>query len=114
MSRRASGLMAWLIQRVSAAYLGLFLTYLLVHFVFSPPADHAALREWVAHPPVAIGLLLLIPTLLAHAWVGIRDLLMDYMHPLGTRLALMALFALCFIASGLWAFKAIISAGIEG
>ena len=114
MSRQASGLMAWLVQRVTALYLAIFLLYLLLHFVFAPPADHAALHAWVASPLVALGLILSIPLLLAHAWVGIRDVLMDYVHPLGLRLVLMALFALCFIASGLWAFKAIVGAGIEG
>lgn len=114
MSRQASGLMAWLVQRASAVYLALFLAYLLIHFTLAPPADHATLRAWAASPPVALGLILMIPVLLAHAWVGIRDVLMDYVHPLGARLILMALFALCFLGSGLWAFKAIVAAGIEG
>jgi succinate dehydrogenase / fumarate reductase, membrane anchor subunit len=112
MSRQASGLMAWLVQRVTAVYLALFLTYLLLHFTLAPPIDHAALRDWAADPLVALGLLLLIPVLLAHAWVGIRDVLMDYVQPLGARLILMTLLALCLIASGLWAFKAIVGAGI--
>jgi succinate dehydrogenase / fumarate reductase, membrane anchor subunit len=114
MSRQASGLIAWLIQRATAVYLALFLAYLLIHFVFNAPADHTALAAWVAHPVVAIGLLLFVPLLLAHAWVGIRDVLIDYVHSLGARLGLLTLFAFVLIASGLWAFQAIITAGIRG
>lgn len=112
MSRQASGLMAWVIQRVTAVYLALFLSYLLIQLIFDAPADHAALRDWITWPPVNAGLLLFIPILLAHAWVGIRDVLMDYVHPLGARISLLALVAFVFLASGLWALKAIIAAGL--
>lgn len=114
MSRQASGLMAWLIQRTTAVYLALFLGYLLIHFVFNAPTDHAALLAWVNQPPVAIGLLLCVPLVLAHAWVGIRDVLIDYVHALGLRIGLMMLFGFVFIASGLWVFKAIVTAGLRG
>ncbi|MGE5155421.1 MAG: succinate dehydrogenase, hydrophobic membrane anchor protein [Bdellovibrio bacteriovorus] len=112
MSRQASGLMAWVIQRATAVYLGLFLGYLLIHFTFAPPADHAALKDWVTQPLVSAGLLLLIPVLLAHAWVGVRDVLIDYVHHLGARVTLLTLFAFVFLASGLWALKAIVAAGL--
>ncbi len=112
MSRQASGLMAWITQRATAIYLGVFLVYLLLHFIFNAPADHAALRDWVAQPLVAMAFLLFVPILLTHAWVGIRDVFMDYVHPLGARLGLLGLFALVFVGSGLWAFKAIILAGL--
>ena len=110
MSRQASGLKAWIVQRVSALYLAVFLSYLLVHFTLSPPGDHGALSAWVSSPPVTIALLLFIPVLLAHAWVGIRDVLIDYVHPLGARLLLLSLFALLLLASGLWALTAILNA----
>jgi len=113
MSRSASGLKAWLVQRVSAVYLALFLTYLAVHLVLSPPADHAQWSAWVARPWVSLGILVCIPLLLAHAWVGIRDILMDYVKPLGARIGAMAFFALVYLASGLWALQAILSLGVR-
>jgi succinate dehydrogenase / fumarate reductase membrane anchor subunit len=57
---------------------------------------------------VTLGLLLFIPLLLAHAWVGIRDVLIDYVKPIAVRIGLLALFALLFLASGLWALQALI------
>ncbi|MEY6432842.1 succinate dehydrogenase, hydrophobic membrane anchor protein [Thioalkalicoccus limnaeus] len=114
MSRQASGLKAWLVQRITAIYLGLFCSYLVLHFAIAAPADYAAWRAWVAQPLVSLGWLLFIPVLLAHAWVGLRDVLMDYVKPIGLRVALLSLTALVFLASGLWAVRAIILAGLEG
>jgi len=113
MSRSASGLKAWLVQRLTAVYLALFLTYLVLHLVLSPPADYAAWAGWVGRPAVSLGFLLCIPLLLVHAWVGIRDVLMDYVKPLWARIGAMAFFGLTFIASGLWALQAIYSLGVR-
>ncbi|NEX19813.1 succinate dehydrogenase, hydrophobic membrane anchor protein [Thiorhodococcus mannitoliphagus] len=114
MSRQASGLMAWLLQRATAVYLAFFSTYLVLYWIFNPPASHADLVTWVTHPAVAMGLILFVPVVLAHAWVGSRDVLVDYVHVLGLRVGLMLLFGFVFLASGLWALKAIITAGIGG
>lgn len=118
MSRQASGVMAWAIQRVTAVYLAFFLSYLLFHFIFDAPADYLELRAWVARPLVSISLVLFVPLLLAHAWVGFRDVLLDYVKIVGLRVVLLALVAFLFVGSGLWAFKAIViadvTAGISG
>jgi succinate dehydrogenase / fumarate reductase membrane anchor subunit len=108
MSRRASGLKAWLLQRVSAVYLALFGLYLVLYFIVTPPPDHAALAAWATSPWVGLGLLLFIPMLVAHAWVGIRDVIIDYVKPTGLRIGLLSAMALMFLASGLWALQALI------
>lgn len=113
MSRSASGLKAWLVQRVTAVYLAGFLTYLVLHLVLSPPADHAQWSAWVARPWVSLGLLLCLPFLLAHAWVGTRDVLMDYVKPLWARLGALILVGIGLLASGLWALKAVFTVGLR-
>jgi succinate dehydrogenase / fumarate reductase membrane anchor subunit len=110
MSRRASGLKAWFLQRVTSVYLALFGGYMALYFVLSPPASHAELVAWVASPWLALGLLLFIPILLAHAWVGIRDVFMDYLKPIALRATAMTLVGFVFLASGLWAAQAVIAA----
>jgi succinate dehydrogenase / fumarate reductase membrane anchor subunit len=108
MSRQAAGLKAWIVQRVTAVYLAAFSVYLVLYFTFSRPADHEQLAAWAASPWIAVGLLLFVPLLLAHAWVGIRDVLIDYVKPIGMRVALLAVMALIFLASGLWVLQALI------
>jgi len=110
MSRRASGLRAWALQRITAVYLAIFSLILLWHFIMAAPADFDAWRGWVVQPWVSIGLLLYIVALLLHGWVGIRDVLIDYVHPLAPRLALLTLFGLLLLGSGMWAMQAIVLA----
>jgi len=104
--------MAWLLQRTTAIYLAFLTGYLLLKFIFDAPADHAELVAWVAHPVVAMALMLGVPLGLIHAWVGIRNVLIDYVHPTRLRLGLMTGFVFIILASGLWFLKAIITAGL--
>lgn len=113
MSRQASGLLAWLTQRVTAIYLALFVSYLFIKFAFDAPPDYESLRLWVSEPLVTAALLLFFPIVLAHAWVGIRDVFLDYVHNVALRVILLALVVFMFLASGLWGFKAIVIAIIN-
>ncbi|HEC15136.1 MAG TPA: succinate dehydrogenase, hydrophobic membrane anchor protein [Sedimenticola sp.] len=110
--RRAAGLRAWVVQRLSAIYLGLFFVYLIGCFVFAPPASHEAWRSWVAHPYISMALLLFFLSLLLHAWVGVRNVLIDYVKPFGLRLVLLALTGLALIACGAWGLQVVILARI--
>jgi succinate dehydrogenase / fumarate reductase membrane anchor subunit len=91
-------------------YLAGFALYLVIHALTQPPADYAAWQAWVARPWVNLGLLLLVPALLIHVWVGMRDLLIDYVRVTWARVLLLALLAFGLIASGLWAVQALILA----
>jgi succinate dehydrogenase / fumarate reductase membrane anchor subunit len=107
-SRRADGLRTWLLQRVSAVYLAVFLVYVLVHFWLNPNPDYTAWRNWVASPAVSITGAGFILALLIHGWVGLRDVTLDYVHPLGLRLAVLTLIAFLLIGCGLWAMRILI------
>lgn len=93
MSRAASGLQAWWLQRVSALYLALFSLILIGHFIFNPPLSYADWKAWVAEPLTNTGLLLFLVALVIHAWVGVRDVLVDYVKPPVVRIALLTLIA---------------------
>lgn len=105
MSRRASGLKAWLIQRFSAAYMAVFLLYCLIRFWNAPLSDYQSWHDWVAHPLVNLFIGLFVLSVLLHAWVGIRDVIMDYVQPILFRVTLLALIALILTGSGLWSLR---------
>ena len=94
MTRRPSGLPAWLVQRASAVYMLLFVVFLLVVFGLYPLNSYAAWKHWVAHPAITIAIALFFAALLAHMWVGLRDVLLDYARPAGLRQGLLWLIAL--------------------
>jgi succinate dehydrogenase / fumarate reductase, membrane anchor subunit len=113
MSRHA-GLHAWMLQRLSALYLATYSGYLLLHFARQAPADYQAWQAWVATPAIGISAALFFLALLLHVWVGLRDILMDYVRTLALRLSLTALLLLGLVACGLWALRILWKAGYAG
>lgn len=107
MSRKASGLKAWAVQRLTAIYIALFSLYLLAVLLFAAPADYAGWRAWIGGPVVSVALLLYVVSVLMHAWIGVRDVLIDYVHPIAVRAALLGVIALSLVAMGLWAAQAL-------
>ena len=105
MSRQTQALRGWLIQRFSAVYIAGFLVYLVIHFLTLETLDYDAWRGWLAHPAVALASAGFVFALVLHGWVGVRDIILDYIHPLGLRLLLLALSGALLAASGLWAVR---------
>ncbi len=105
MSRRAHGLRAWLIQRFSAVYVALFLLFLVTRFWNAPVQDHLEWHSWMRDPIINLSMGLFILAILIHAWVGIRDVIMDYVKPTMIRVTLMAVIALVLIGTGLWSLR---------
>ena len=108
MSRKVSGFKAWIVQRVSATYLGIYFIYILQHFIFTPPATHQDLAMWLASPVVIITMLLFFLALLLHAWIGLRDVVIDYVHSLGIRLTVLVLIAILLVGCGFSVFRTLI------
>jgi hypothetical protein len=51
----------------------------LAHFAFDPPDSFRSWRGWIASPCVSLTTGAFFCALLAHAWVGVRDVIMDYL-----------------------------------
>ncbi len=92
------GLRDWLIQRISAVFM-IFYVVLLTTVVFtSSPQDYDAWKEIFSHQWMRITTFLFFVCLFWHAWVGIRNILMDYVHATSIRLTLhiLVIFSLLF------------------
>jgi len=107
MTRQASGFRAWILQRISAAYLGLYFIYIIGYFILSPPTSITAWKLWISNPINSVGLMLFFVALLIHAWVGFRDVVIDYVHPIMLRVGILSLTALGLVGSGLWVARVI-------
>lgn len=99
-----SGLKAWVVQRFTAVYMLIFLMFSLLHFVLNRPRSYYEWRAWLSAPFVLIATGLFFVALLLHVWIGLRDVVMDYVHPLPLRIAMLG--ALLLILLGL-AFRII-------
>jgi len=101
-------LKAWAWQRLTAIYLALFLVFLLGKLAMDPPLHYAEWRGWLGESLVSTASLLFVIALLLHAWVGVRDILMDYVKPIALRAALMSLVIVTLLGCGLWAAEILI------
>jgi succinate dehydrogenase / fumarate reductase, membrane anchor subunit len=97
-----SGHRAFLLQRLSAVVLLACLAAAAVRVAFGPAVTFAQWQAWSAHPLGAAALLLPAMAVLAHAWVGIRDVILDYIHPVRLRLAVLAAVAAGLVLLALW------------
>ena len=110
LSRQAHGLRDWLLQRVTAVYLGSYVVYLMAHFFMQPPQGYEQWHAWIGQPLVAIASAGFILAMLLHGWVGIRDVIFDYIHSVSLRLMLLSLIGLLLVACGFWVLRVLVLA----
>ena len=99
------GMRDWLAQRITAAIMAVYTLIAIGVLVKYQPLSHAVLRELFAQGWMRIATLLFAVSLAWHAWVGVRDILMDYIKPDGLRLALQVLFILVLAGYLGWAVQ---------
>ncbi len=107
MSRAAQGLRAWLLQRFTAIYLAIYFLAVLFVYVARGEWDYAAWQAWMGGPLMGVATALFAFAGLLHVWVGVRDVLIDYVHAAWLRLIFMAATALLLLASLLWTLRAL-------
>lgn len=105
-----TGLRAWTVQRVSAVYVLLFFLTTLVWLAAHRPVTYAQWHAWVISGGARPAMMLFFAALLVHAWVGLRDVLLDYVKPLPIRVAALAALALGLAGLGGWAAQILTSA----
>jgi succinate dehydrogenase / fumarate reductase membrane anchor subunit len=106
MSRHAHGLKAWLAQRVSAVYLTIYLLVIMVmRLGCDQPLTYTVWNDWLKSSVMSIFTTLFFFALLLHAWVGIRDILMDYVHPFVIRFSLLIFIAVFLMIEALWVVR---------
>jgi len=100
------GLRDWLAQRVTAALMALFTITLLVQVIFtSGPLGYETWAGIFAAQWMKVLTFVVIVALLYHVWVGMRDIWMDYVKPVGVRLALHVFTLVWLVGCAGWAFS---------
>jgi len=81
------GLRDWLAQRITAAVMAVYAVIALVVLMGGRPISYAVWKDLFAQGWMRVATLLFAASFAWHAWVGMRDILMDYVKPTGLRLA---------------------------
>jgi succinate dehydrogenase / fumarate reductase membrane anchor subunit len=82
------GMRDWLSQRITAVLMALFTLVLLVQLLLPGPLGYERWAGIFAAQWMKLLTLTVVVALGWHAWVGVRDIWMDYVKPVGLRLAL--------------------------
>ena len=96
------GLRDWLAQRVTAVVMAVYALFLAIVLLMQPTLDHAAWKAIFANGFMRFATLLALLSLFWHAWIGMRDIWMDYVKPTGTRLVLQVATILALVAYVAW------------
>ena len=102
------GLRPWIIQRISAAYIAVFCIYFPVVLFMKSPLTAQSWHDWVASPINNIALGLFLVALLWHAWVGIRDVILDYVFNVVVRMIALTLLAVMLLGTAYWGFRVLV------
>jgi len=80
------GFRDWLSQRVTAVVITLFTVVLLAQVLFGGPLGYDRWAGIFAQQWMKVLTFVVIVSFAYHAWVGMRDVWMDYIKPVGLRL----------------------------
>ncbi len=99
------GLRDWLAQRATAVLMALFTVALLVQVLMPGTLGYDRWAEIFSQQWMKLLTFVTILSLAFHAWVGVRDIWMDYVKPVGVRLALQVLTIVWLLGCAGWAIQ---------
>ena len=92
----------WMIQRVTAVIMVAFSVLILGFFIVYGRVEFGDWKQLFQNQLVRILALLFFLSVYYHAWIGVRDVLMDYIKPLAVRLSLQVAVCLFLIVCSIW------------
>jgi succinate dehydrogenase / fumarate reductase, membrane anchor subunit len=96
----------WIGQRVTAALMALFTLVVLAEVLFSKgPVTYTVWAGIFSGQCMKFLTFVTILSLLYHAWIGVRDIWMDYVQPVGIRLALQVFSIVWLVGCAGWAVQ---------
>ena len=102
-----SGLGEWAVQRLTAVYLLIYIIVAMIRFTAWPISSYTDWVQLSSNLFYQISTLLFIFSLLAHAWLGLKSVFLDYIKPWRLRFLLHMLLATVLLGTGVWALLVI-------
>ncbi|MCM2307352.1 MAG: succinate dehydrogenase, hydrophobic membrane anchor protein [Sulfuritalea sp.] len=101
------GLKDWLAQRVTGVVMAVYTLIVLAAAMGGATASREAWQAFMANGFIRFISFLFIVSLCYHAWVGIRDIWMDYLNSAALRVILHVLTLLALVGYAGWAVQII-------
>jgi succinate dehydrogenase / fumarate reductase membrane anchor subunit len=99
------GLRDWLAQRVTAVVMAIYVLAVAGWALWQPAFGYDVWTELFSGNLMRTFSLLFLLGLFYHAWVGVRDIVMDYVKPAGVRLLIHVSVILALILYAIWSVQ---------
>lgn len=99
------GLRDWLVQRITAAVMAAYILFFAAYLLLQPAINYDNWLALFTNNVVRSFTLLFLLCLFYHAWIGIRDIVMDYVKPAGVRLVLHVVVILALVLYTIWSVQ---------
>lgn len=97
------GLLDWLAQRITAIVMAAFTILVAVAVLSGAAAGYDSWRAFIGNGFIRFLAFLFVISLCYHAWIGVRDIWMDYVKPTAVRVTLHVLTLLVLVGYAGWA-----------
>jgi succinate dehydrogenase / fumarate reductase membrane anchor subunit len=99
------GLRDWLVQRVTALVMAIYALAIVAQLLLQPAFGYDTWSELFSGNLMRTFSLLFLLSLFYHAWIGVRDIVMDYVKPASIRLVIHVLVILALILYAIWSVQ---------
>ena len=99
------GLRDWLSQRITAVVMAVYTLIFAVLLLVSRPITYTSWKALFAQGWIRFATFLFVASVLIHAWIGMRDIWMDYIRHTGLRLLLEVATILLLVGCAGWAMQ---------
>ena len=95
----------WLVQRATAVLMALFTLVVVVQVLLPGELSYSKWAGIFAHQWMKVLTFVTIGAILWHAWVGVRDVLMDYVKQMAARIVLQVAAIVWLVGCAGWALQ---------
>ncbi len=97
-----SGLSDWLVQRVSAVILGIYILFMVAYLLLNPDIEFAQWQALFNNTSMRIFSLMALLSLGAHCWIGLWSISTDYLKHFALRFVFQMVVGLLMFIYTIW------------
>jgi len=99
------GLRDWLAQRITAVVMAVYSVLMLLVFLRLPSLDYLHWKGLWTLPAIRYSTMLFLLSVYYHAWIGMRDIFMDYIKDPGLRLTFYVIVIGALVCYAIWSVQ---------
>lgn len=99
------GLRGWLVQRMTAVFITVYLLLFFGILLLTPGMDLARWQTLWGNAAFKVATFVALLSVFLHTWVGMRDIIMDYARPTAVRLTLEVLVIGALVVYAGWSIQ---------